>query len=71
MDVVHKLIICRLHVATSHRQTQHLFHRNLIVRFTSSTLVTMFSLLGQQGRELASLTQAEAWDLWDLPDQRL
>lgn len=57
MDVVHKVIICHLHVANSHCQTQHLLHLepDRGVHFISVGHHVLME--GQQGRELAGLTQ--------------
>ena len=71
MDVVHKLIISHLHLANSHCQTQDLLHLEFddglnFIHFGYCVLI-----MSQQGRELVSLIQASAQDLWDLLDQRL
>ena len=71
MDVVHKLIICHLHVANSHCQTQHLLHLELDRGLHFISFGHHILIVGQQGRELASLVQAWAQDSGDLLDQRL
>lgn len=71
MDVVYKLIICHLQVASSHCQTGHSLHLELACGFHFIDFGHHACLVDQQGREFASFIQACVQDAWDLLDQRL
>lgn len=66
-----QLDICHLHLADSHCQTRHLLHLEIDRELHFINFGHHVCIVGQQGRELASLVQAWAQDSWDLLDQRL
>ena len=60
VDTVHNLLICHPHVANNH------YCGLYFISFGHQV-----PILGQQGRELASLIQGYTQDLWNLLDKRL
>ena len=65
-----QLLICHLHLANSHCQTQPLLHLELDYGFHFISFSHYVFTVGQQGWELASLAQVWAQDSWDLLNQR-